>query len=73
MREGDQLHTEDGTAVTVTYNRDEWLKQPIKVYNLEVEGLHTYYVTADSVLVHNLYGQKSNIDDAIDQVPDNLK
>lgn len=55
VREGDQLHTEDGTAVTVTYNRDEWLKQPIKVYNLEVEGLHTYYVTADRVLVHNKY------------------
>lgn len=49
------LHTENGSVVTVTYNQDEWLKEPVKVYNLEVEELHTYYVTADRVLVHNEY------------------
>ena len=56
LTEGEQLHTEDGTVVTVTYNHDEWLREPVKVYNLEVEGLHTYYVTDDRVLVHNEYG-----------------
>ena len=55
VREGDQLHTEDGDVIIVTYNYDEWLKEPIKVYNLEVEGLHTYHVTVDRVLVHNEY------------------
>ncbi len=65
LKEGETLHTEDGDIVTVTYNRDEWLKQPIKVYNLEVEGLHTYYVTADSELVHNKckeYGKSQHHD-----------
>ena len=56
LTEGEQLHTEDGTVVIVTYNQDEWLKEPVKVYNLEVEELHTYYVTDDRVLVHNEYG-----------------
>ena len=35
--EGEQLHTEDGTVVTVTYNYDEWLKEPVKVYNLDLK------------------------------------
>ncbi len=47
--------------IIVTYNYDEWLEEPIKVYNLEVEGLHTYYVTTDRVLVHNTYGDEINI------------
>ena len=59
LEEGETLHTEDGDIVTVTYNHDEWLKAPIKVYNLEVEGLHTYYVTVDRVLVHNEYDAAS--------------
>ena len=61
LEEGETLHTEDGDIVTVTYNHDEWLKAPIKVYNLEVEGLHTYYVTANRVLVHNQYGNDSKV------------
>ena len=59
LEEGETLHTEVGDIVTVTYNHDEWLKAPIKVYNLEVEGLHTYYVTVDRVLVHNEYDAAS--------------
>ena len=61
LEEGETLHTEDGDIVTVTYNHDEWLKAPIKVYNLEGEGLHTYYVTANRVLVHNQYGNDSKV------------
>ena len=34
----------------------------MKVYNLEVEGLHTYYVTNDSIFVHNEY-EVSNQED----------
>ena len=55
VKEGDQLHTADGEVVVVIYNQEEWLAEPIKVYNLEVEDLHTYYVTGDCVLVHNKY------------------
>ena len=57
LEEGETLHTEDGNIVTVTYNHDEWLEEPVKVYNLEVERLHTYYVTVDRVLVHNEYNK----------------
>ena len=32
------------------------------MYNLEVEGLHTYYVTDDRVLVHNEYGSGGSED-----------
>lgn len=59
LAEGDQLHTGDGRVVTVVYNRDEWLEEPIRVYNLEVEDLHTYFVIDDCVLVHNTYGETS--------------
>ena len=52
---GDKLHTGNGEVVTVTSNRTEKLAKPIKVYNLEVEDFHTYYVTEDEVLVHNMY------------------
>lgn len=66
--------------IIVTYNYDEWLKEPIKVYNLEVEGLHTYYVTADRVLVHNEYdaskltrSQQKAVDSADNIINDHLK
>ena len=52
---GDKLHTESGVVVTVTSVATEKLTKPIKVYNLEVEDFHTYYVTEDGVLVHNSY------------------
>ena len=33
--------------------RNENLDEAVKVYNLEIEDSHTYYVSADEVLVHN--------------------
>ena len=52
---GDELLTEDGKVVYVKEVRIERLEESIKVYNLEVEGLHTYYV-GEGVLVHNMCG-----------------
>ncbi|MBQ4523075.1 MAG: hypothetical protein IJA10_09020 [Lachnospiraceae bacterium] len=49
---GDELLTEDGRIVYVKEVRIERLAESIKVYNLEVEGLHTYYV-GSGILVHN--------------------
>ena len=49
---GDELLTEDGRGVYVEEVRIERLAESIKVYNLEVEGLHTYYVGSGG-LVHN--------------------
>lgn len=51
---GDELLTEDGRVVYVEEIRLERLEESIKVYNLEVEGLHTYYV-GSGILVHNTY------------------
>ena len=74
LTEGEQLHTEDGTVVIVTYNQDEWLREPVKVYNLEVEELHTYYVTDDRVLVHNEYGNSQDkVNEAIKNIPEKDK
>ena len=49
---GDTLKQRDGEFVKVTYicqrkEKEQW------VYNLEVEGLHTYYVAEGELLAHN--------------------
>ncbi|MBD5136421.1 MAG: hypothetical protein HDT39_10750 [Lachnospiraceae bacterium] len=54
---GQELYTEDGKIVYVQEVRVEKLDESIKVYNLEIEGLHTYFV-ADGVLVHNGCGDE---------------
>ena len=53
LKEGDILHTQDGSTETVEKIVIEQLKETVKVYNLEIEGSHTYYVSEDEVLVHN--------------------
>ncbi|MDE7156492.1 MAG: hypothetical protein K2O02_00730 [Lachnospiraceae bacterium] len=50
---GDVLVTRDGQIVRTEEIRIEKLAEKIRVYNLEIEGLHTYYVGADELLVHN--------------------
>ena len=52
LHKGDILKTPDGKIVTIEKIRIEKLTETIKVYNLEIEDLHTYYV-AKGVLVHN--------------------
>ena len=49
---GDTLKQRDGQFVKVTYicqkkSEEQW------VYNLEVEGMHNYYVAEEELLVHN--------------------
>ena len=53
LEAGDVLRTEDGEQETVKSVQTEKLDKAVKVYNLEIESSHTYYVSADSVLVHN--------------------
>ena len=44
------------------------------MYNLEVEELHTYYVTDDRVLVHNEYGNSQDkVNEAIKNIPEKDK
>ncbi len=53
LEEGDVLHTQDGKTETVASVETETLDEPVKVYNLEIEDSHTYYVSVNGVLVHN--------------------
>ena len=58
LEEGDVLHTKEGVATVVQSIEVEQLDEAVKVYNLEVEDGHTYYVTDERVLVHNDCGNK---------------
>ncbi|NYI07409.1 RHS repeat-associated protein [Allostreptomyces psammosilenae] len=53
LNPGDTLTTADGTTVTVASLT--WYSATLRVHNLTVSDLHTYYVLADEtpVLVHN--------------------
>lgn len=53
LTKGDEVLTEDGRVVYVENVQVEKLDKKIKVYNLEIEDLHTYFV-AGGVLVHNV-------------------
>jgi hypothetical protein len=51
LRPGDQLVSKDGGLVEVYFVESKFARQ--RVYNLEVDGLHTFFVSAHSILVHN--------------------
>jgi len=53
LEAGDHLHTQDGRIETVLKTETEQLKEAVKVYNMEIEDWHTYYVSDEEVLVHN--------------------
>ena len=53
LEPGDVLRTQDGETEIVEGVQIENLDEAVKVYNLEIEDSHTYYVSADEVLVHN--------------------
>ncbi|MDE6251102.1 MAG: hypothetical protein K2M78_00480 [Lachnospiraceae bacterium] len=56
---------EDGKVVYVESVLIERLTETVKVYNLEVEGLHTYFV-ASGVLVHNMCDEYDKYDEYLD-------
>jgi hypothetical protein len=53
----DKLLLYSGKIATVTAIKLEQLLKPIKVYNFEVEGWHTYFVSKSYILVHNSCGR----------------
>lgn len=53
LRAGDILVLVNGEYVVVEKVQHEILEAPITVYNFQVEGYHTYYVSNTGVLVHN--------------------
>jgi len=54
LKAGDILVLSNGDYVVVEQVQHEILESPIKVYNFEVQDFHTYYVSKNSVLVHNM-------------------
>ena len=48
LRAGDILVTSNGEYVVVEKVQHEILETPVIVYNFEVEGYHTYYVSVDA-------------------------
>lgn len=53
LEDGNVLRTQDGETEFVESVQIEQLSEAVKVYNLEIEDSHIYYVSADEVLVHN--------------------
>lgn len=53
LEAGDVFRTQDGQTEVVEDVQIENLEEAVKVYNLEIEDSHTYYVSTDEVLVHN--------------------
>jgi len=54
LKAGDLVQTAEGELLTVTGIEKEYLDEPVTVYNFEVADWHTYYVSEDEVLVHNM-------------------
>lgn len=80
LRAGDILVLVNGEYVVVEKIQHELLEAPIHVYNFNVAGFHTYYVTNAGVLVHNgcgspklpKNGTRLEVDDALDLADDFL-
>jgi len=53
LQTGNILRTSDRENPRIKKVEKEYLNEPIKVYNFEVEDFHTYYVSEKSILVHN--------------------
>ena len=64
---GDEVYLIDGSAAYVTGAELEQLEEPVTVYNLEVDDLHTYFVGDTAILVHNDYkkGEPLADDDSV--------
>ena len=59
LRAGDILVLVNGEYVVVEKVQHELLESPIHVYNFQVAGDHTYYVSDIGVLVHNACTNKN--------------
>ncbi|MGN8913001.1 polymorphic toxin-type HINT domain-containing protein [Anaerofustis butyriciformans] len=58
LKAGDKLVLRNGEVVVINEVSHEILEKPVKVYNFNVKDFHTYYVSDNSVLVHNDCGGK---------------
>jgi len=71
---GDKVQSQSGDIYEISDTSIEYLAEPIKVYNFEVEDWHTYYVTSDGILVHNMCKTSPNAsDNSSDKTSDTVK
>ena len=54
LEEGDKIDAKDNQELVITHIEHKFLKEPVDVYNLTVEGHHNYLITKYELLVHNL-------------------
>ena len=59
LTEDSLLVDEEGNYIGISSLVTEYLEEPVKVYNFEVEDYHTYYVGDDIILAHNSCNHKS--------------
>ncbi|MEN2774747.1 polymorphic toxin-type HINT domain-containing protein [Acetivibrio clariflavus] len=53
IKVGDRILTADGELKKVTATRVVELEEAVRIYNLNVEDYHTYFVGTNGLLVHN--------------------
>ena len=53
IKVGDRILTDDGELKEVTATIVVELEEPVRIYNLNVEDYHTYFVGTNELLVHN--------------------
>ncbi|WP_043581898.1 S8 family serine peptidase [Acetivibrio clariflavus] len=53
IKVGDRILTSDGELKEVTATRVVELEEAVRIYNLNVEDYHTYFVGTNGLLVHN--------------------
>ena len=61
---GDEVYNLDGTTSIILGSEIEVLDEPVLVYNLEVEDLHSYFVGCVPCLVHN-YNNNNPFDNPV--------
>jgi len=69
LKAGDRLKKADGTLGTVVYVNT--LAETRKMYNLEVQSAHTFFVGQNGWLTHNCklpYGINKSLDDIADRI-----
>jgi len=67
LQSGDALQNNQEGSVIV--NHIEHREGTFKVYNFEVEGFHTYFVSDLGVLVHNVCGDGSGLVNVVEEDP----
>lgn len=60
LQVGDKILLSSGQTEAIDEITEELLKEPINVYNFEVEDWHTYFVSEKNILVHNTCSKPVN-------------